>query len=357
MNQITTIGLNKLKNIEKILILDVRNENELIEGYIKGSINLPLDNLEDKIYSLDLKKDEKIVIYCSKGIRSITASEILNKYGFKNLYSLSGGFNQWKEDNFDFARDEILTLDEVSRYSRQIKLKEIGKEGQLKLLNSKVLLIGAGGLGSPIALYLSSSGIGTIGIIDNDTVDLTNLHRQIIHNNDSVGKLKVESAKESINRINPNTNVIIFPKKLDKDNAKEIIKDFDLVIDGTDNFSSKYLINDICYELNKPYVYGSIFKFEGQVTLFDFKNKDHCYRCLFPSPPDSTLAPSCSEIGVLGVLPAIIGTLQAVEAIKYILNIGEILNKDLLVYDALDTYFRKIKIKKSSKCSLCNKIK
>jgi molybdopterin/thiamine biosynthesis adenylyltransferase/rhodanese-related sulfurtransferase len=358
INEITTYELNnKLINKDNVFIIDVREKNELIEGYINKSINIPLDDLEEQIQHISINEDYQIITYCSKGIRSITARQIIENKGYKNVFTMSGGFNKWKNEGFEFITDKELSLEEVSRYSRQIRLKEIGKEGQIKLLNSKVLLIGAGGLGSPIAYYLSASGIGTLGLVDDDKVDLTNLHRQIIHTTKNIGKFKVESAKEAIHKINPNTNVITFTEKLNSKNYVEIIKQFDIVIDGTDNFSSKYLINDACYFLKKPYVYASIYKFEGQISLFDFKENSPCYRCLFPSSPDPKLAPSCSEVGVLGVFPGIIGTLQAIETIKYILNIGETLKKQLLVYDALDNYFRKIKIKHNPNCELCGKNK
>lgn len=361
MNRISNYDLyKKITNKENIYLIDVREKSELIEGYIQNSINISLDDLKFKINSIVSDKDAQIITYCSKGIRSLTANTILNEMGYKNIFSLSEGFNKWKEENYSFIQNNSLNYMDLSendfkRYNRQIKLKEIGVEGQKRLLDSKVLIIGAGGLGSPLAYYLASSGVGTIGIIDNDIVDISNLHRQIIHFESDLGKLKTESAKEKINKINPNINVISFNKNLDLSNSEEIIKDFDLIIDGTDNFNTKYLINDTCFKLKIPYVYGSIYKFDGQVSLFSFKENTPCYRCLFPNPPESGLAPNCSETGVLGVLPGVIGIIQATEAIKYILKIGDPLEGELLVYNALDTYFKKIKIKQSKDCICSNK--
>ncbi len=247
-----------------------------------------------------------------------------------------------------------LSDDELNRYSRHLILENIGLEGQLKLKNSKVLVVGTGALGSPALLYLSAAGVGTIGIIDFDIVEESNLQRQIIHSTKSIGKSKISSAKMQINEINPNINVVDTEDRLSSRNALEIIKNFDVVVDGTDNFQTRYLINDACVFLNKPFIYGAISKFEGQTTVFNHKNSA-CYRCLFPNPPKAGLVQSCSEAGVLGVLPGIVGTIQATETIKLLLNIGENLNNRLLSFDALKMRFIEYKISKNENCAVCGK--
>lgn len=242
--------------------------------------------------------------------------------------------------------------EQIKRYARHIILPEVGGEGQAKLLSSKVLLIGAGGLGAPCGYYLGAAGIGTLGIVDFDTVDLSNLQRQIWHGTDDVGRYKVDSAKDSIARINPDVNVIAYKEKINSQNIKDLINDYDVVIDATDNFPTRYLINDACYFAKKPLVYGSIFRFDGQATVF-MQEDGPCYRCLFPSPPPAGLVPSCQEAGVIGVLPGIIGAIQANEAIKIILNKGRTLNGRLLIYDALDMKFTEMKLRKDKTCPLC----
>lgn len=254
-------------------------------------------------------------------------------------------------NNFEKNR---LTNDELNRYSRHLILENIGLEGQLKLKNSKVLVVGTGALGSPALLYLSAAGVGTIGIIDFDIVEESNLQRQVIHSTKSIGKSKISSAKMQINAINPNIDVIDIDDRLSSKNALEIIKNFDVVVDGTDNFQTRYLINDACVFLNKPFIYGAISKFEGQTTVFNHKNSA-CYRCLFPNPPKAGLVQSCSEAGVLGVLPGIVGTIQATETIKLLLNIGENLNNRLLSFDALKMRFFEYKISKNENCAVCGK--
>lgn len=349
----------KIKSKDNFYLIDVREKVELItEGFIGNPINIPLDEIQNQINMIKNKESE-IVIYCSKGIRSLNALSIFMGNGFNNIYSLNGGFDNWKIENYpvmrsDNSNDLFLSDNNLDRFKRQIKLKEIGLEGQKKLLNSKILVVGAGGLGSPILYYLASSGIGNIGIVDYDVVDLTNLHRQILHFNSDIGRLKTDSAKEKIKSINPVINVITFNQKIDQDNSEKIIKDFDLVIDGTDNFKTKYIINDTCYKLNIPYIYGSIQKFEGQVSLFTFKTNTPCYRCLFPETVENNSIPDCSEAGILGVLPGIIGTIQATEAIKCLLNIGDLLQGQLLLYNSLDVTLKKIKINRNLNCSLCN---
>lgn len=349
----------KIERKEDFVLLDVREKDEVAQGYINNAITIPRGFLEIKIENAIPERNKPIVVYCAGGIRSAMSAKTLKEMGYSNVLSMTGGFTKWKDEGFDFVKDETFnfTPEQLSRYSRQILLPEVGEKGQIKLLKSKVLLVGAGGLGSPAAYYLAAAGIGTLGIIDHDIVDLSNLHRQILHPNDRVGKLKVESAKETLNKINPDVNILTFNEKLTSENALNIISQFDVIIDGTDNFATKYLINDASYFAGKPNVYASIFKFEGQLTVFDSKNGGPCYRCLFPSPPPSNLAPNCAEIGVLGVLPGVVGTLQAVEAIKLILGKGESLSGRLVIYDSLNTNFRSIKIRKDKNCALCGEHK
>ncbi|MDA8272162.1 MAG: molybdopterin-synthase adenylyltransferase MoeB [Deltaproteobacteria bacterium] len=245
-----------------------------------------------------------------------------------------------------------FTEEQIKRYARHIILPEVGGEGQIKLLSSKVLLIGAGGLGAPCGYYLGAAGIGTLGIVDFDTVDLSNLQRQIWHGTADVGRYKVDSAKDSIARINPDVNVVTYKEKISSENIKDLIKDYDVIIDATDNFPTRYLINDACHFMRKPLVYGSIFRFDGQATVF-LPEEGPCYRCLFPSPPPPGLVPSCQEAGVLGVLPGVVGAIQANEAIKIILDVGQTLNGRLLIYDALDMKFTEMKLRQDRTCPLC----
>lgn len=346
-----------LEKKEDFLIIDIRENEELEEGFLENSINISRSFLDIKIEDFVKDYSKEIILYCSAGTRSILSAKTLQDIGYKNVYSMNGGFNEWKENNYPFIKNKKaeLSKEQKRRYSRHILLPEIGEEGQKKLLNSKVLIVGAGGLGSPIAYYLTSCGIGTLGIIDSDIVDITNLHRQILHTTSSIGIPKVISAKERLISINPDIKIITYNEKLNLENAENIINDYDIVVDGTDNFTCKYLINDTCYKLNKPYVYGSIFKFEGQISIFNPNEKDKpCYRCLFPEQPPKDSIPNCQQIGVIGVLPGVIGTLQTMETIKLILNIGNILSGSLLTYDSLNNDFNTFKIKKSINCNICN---
>ncbi|GIW23161.1 MAG: molybdopterin biosynthesis protein MoeB [Candidatus Sericytochromatia bacterium] len=342
-----------IENENNFLLIDIRESEELENGFLEKSINISRSFLDLKIEDIAKDYSKKIILYCSAGTRSILGAKLLKDLGYSNVYSMKGGFNEWKEKNYPFLKhtDKELSKEQKKRYSKHILLNEIGEEGQKKLLKSKVLLVGAGGLGSPIAYYLTSCGVGSIGIIDNDIVDITNLHRQILHTTSNIGIPKVISAKEKLITLNTDVNIITYNEKLSSDNAENIINNYDLVIDGTDNFDCKYLINDICYKLNKPYIYGSIFKFEGQVSVFNPNEIDKpCYRCLFPKRPPKDLIPNCQQVGVIGVLPGIIGTLQTMEALKTILNKGDILCGKLLSYDALNNFFSIFKIKKNENC-------
>jgi molybdopterin/thiamine biosynthesis adenylyltransferase/rhodanese-related sulfurtransferase len=343
----------KIDRKENLKLLDVREKNEVAEGYIDHSVIIPRGFLEQRVENAIPERETPVVVYCASGTRSAMAAKTLKEMGYSNVVSMSGGFSKWKDSGFHFVKDEAFTAEQITRYSRQVLLPEVGEKGQSKLLKSKVLLVGAGGLGSPSAYYLAAAGVGTLGIIDPDVVDLSNLHRQILHMTDKVGEFKVDSAKETLNKINPGVNIRTYKDFLTSENALEIIRDYDIVVDGSDNFAAKFLVNDACYFTGKPNVYGSIFQFEGQLTVFNPTVEGPCYRCLFPTPPPAGLAPNCAEAGVLGILPGTVGVLQAVETVKLILGIGEPLIGRLLLYDSLNASFRTLKVKKDPHCALC----
>lgn len=351
-NEITASEAIEL--INKSIFIDIREKDELDRGYIPSSIHIPRGLLEFEIEKIVPDKNAHIILYCSIGKRSLLAVKTLNELGYMNVFSLAEGLIKWSELKCPLTiPDNIFTKEQLVRYSKQIILPEVGKEGQKKLLEAKVLIVGVGGLGSPISYYLTAAGVGIIGLIDADIVSLSNLQRQILHATDQIGNLKVNSAKDRLNKINPNVDIITYSEMLTKENAIEIIKNYDFVIDASDNFKTKYLINDTCYFLNKPTIFGSIFKFEGQLSVFNLNEKSPCYRCVFPDTPSIKVSPNCSEVGVIGVLAGVIGTLQATEAIKLILNKGELLSGSLLVYDSLFTQFTTLKIKKQANCPLC----
>jgi len=334
------------------VLVDVREKVEWNEGYIPSAVHVPRGYLETRIEEVIPDKSKKVVLYCAGGIRSLMAGTTLQQMGYGNVISMTGGFGQWKGAGYKFVSPRTLTEAQVKRYSRHVLIPEVGEEGQWKLLDSRVLFIGAGGLGSPAALYLAAAGIGTIGIIDADIVDDSNLQRQILHNTDRIGKYKAESARETIKALNPDVNVITYIERLDETNVRQLVAEYDVIIDGTDNFPTRYLLNDAAVLANKPVVHGSVFRFEGQVTIF----KPHdgpCYRCLYPEPPPPALAPSCAEAGVLGVLPGIIGVLQATEALKLLLGIGDPLVSRLLTYDALAGEFNELRLFRDPKCLAC----
>lgn len=340
--------------ISKSIFIDVREKDELDNGYIFSSIHIPRGILEFEIEKIVADKNTDIILYCSVGKRSALALKTLTEMGYTNVFSLKNGLEKWNELNYQLIIPKsIFTKEQLVRYSKQIILPEVGKEGQKKLLNAKVLIVGAGGLGSPISYYLVSAGVGTIGLVDSDVVSLSNLQRQILYTTEEIGVSKVKSAKERLNKINPDVNIITYNEMLKEENAIKIIEKYDFVIDASDNFATKYLINDACYFLNKPTIYGSIFKFEGQLSVFNNDKNAPCYRCVFPHPLSEKESPNCSEIGVMGVLAGVIGTLQATEAIKLIINKGEILSGRLLMYDSFFTKFSTLKIKKNINCLLC----
>ncbi len=277
---------------EPVVLLDIREKEEIALGYIKGATFLAQGLLNEKVESLLPDKNVAVVVYCAGGIRSLAAAKLMREKGYTYVFSMAKGIDGWKKAGYEVVSDSELTPDQLTRYSRHLMLKEVGMEGQLQLLKSKVLLIGAGGLGCPAAIYLAAAGVGTMGIIDSDKVDLTNLQRQILHGLADVGRLKTESAKEAIRRINPDVNVVTYPERLTAENALEIFKDYDIIIDGSDNFPTKYLVNDAAFFTGKPYVYGGVFQFEGQASVFFPKGGGPCLRCLFPEPPPPGLVPS-----------------------------------------------------------------
>ncbi|HEY5295909.1 MAG TPA: molybdopterin-synthase adenylyltransferase MoeB [Gaiellaceae bacterium] len=333
--------------------IDVREDDEWQEGHIPGATHVPRGYLESRIESAVPAKDTPVVVYCAAGSRSAFAAKTLQELGYTSVRSLTGGFTDWKRNGGEITIPRTLTPERRTRYSRHLLIPEIGEEGQLKLLDARILLIGAGGLGSPAALYLAAAGVGTLGLIDADIVDETNLQRQIIHSLDTLGTPKVDSAKASIEALNPDVDVITYRERLTSENIDRILDDgWDIIVDGADNFPTRYLVNDASVWRGIPVVHGSIYRFEGQVTVF----KPHdgpCYRCLFPEPPPPELAPSCSEGGVLGVLPGIVGTLQTNEAIKLAAGIGEPLVGRLLLFDALSTEFSEVKIERRADCPVC----
>jgi molybdopterin/thiamine biosynthesis adenylyltransferase len=325
------------------LLLDIREPDEVAQGTVPGSVVLVRGNLESQIENRIPDKSTPIVVMCAGGVRSAFAAKTMAELGYTDVISMDGGFNRWKDEGREWAVPQTLDRSQRNRYSRHLLLPEVGEEGQLKLLEAKVLLLGAGGLGSPAAIYLAAAGVGTIGIVDMDVVDESNLQRQILHNLDRVGERKVDSAKKTLVSMNPDINVVTHDARLGADNIEEILAGYDVVIDGADNFPSRYLLNDASVKLGIPVVHGSIFRFEGQVTVFDPLNGP-TYRDLLPEPPPPELAPSCAEAGVLGVLPGIVGSIQALEAIKLILGLGDTLRGRLLAFDALEMSFREYKL-------------
>jgi molybdopterin/thiamine biosynthesis adenylyltransferase/rhodanese-related sulfurtransferase len=337
---------------QEIVLVDVREKLEWNDGYIPGAIHVPRGYLELQIEEAVPDKDKTVVLYCAGGVRSLMAGQTLKQMGYKNVISMAGGYGQWKGSGLPFVQPRLMTEAQSKRYSRHLLIPEVGEAGQFKLLDSRVLLIGAGGLGSPAALYLAAAGVGTLGIIDADVVEDSNLQRQIIHNTQRIGQYKAESARQSIEALNPDVKVITYIERLDETNVARIIADYDVIIDGTDNFPTRYLLNDAAIIANKPVVHGSVFRFEGQLTVFK-PNEGPCYRCLYPEPPPPELAPSCAEAGVLGVLPGIIGLLQATETIKLLLGIGEPLVGRLLTYDALPGEFSELRLYRDPHCPAC----
>jgi molybdopterin/thiamine biosynthesis adenylyltransferase/rhodanese-related sulfurtransferase len=334
------------------VVIDVREKDEWMEGFIPGSRWIPRGFLEQRIEDQVPERGVPVVLYCAGGTRSALAARSLGELGYTNVSSLAGGFSAWKRAGLEIERPFILTPEQTLRYARHTMLPEVGEEGQIKLLKSKVLCLGAGGLGSPASYYLAAAGIGTLGMIDDDVVDASNLQRQILHSTDRIGVPKVESAQKTLTGLNPDVKVVPYRARLTSENVMDILKEYDVIIDGVDNFPTRYLLNDASLKLGKPVVHASIYRFEGQLTTF-IPFKGPCYRCLYPAPPPPDMAPSCQEAGVLGVLPGVVGVLQATEAIKILLGIGDTLAGRLLMFDALATKFRELKLRRDPTCPTC----
>jgi molybdopterin/thiamine biosynthesis adenylyltransferase/rhodanese-related sulfurtransferase len=334
-------------------LVDVRELDEWQEGHIPGAVFVPRGFLESRIDQFVPDHDTPVILYCAGGSRSAFATKTLHELGYTNVVNLAGGYTDWKRNGFETQLPRSLEPEQRARYSRHLLIPEVGEQGQLKLLDSRVLLIGAGGLGSPASLYLAAAGVGKLGIVDDDRVDSSNLQRQIAHSTERLGEWKAESAKRTMEALNPDVDVMPYLERLTSENVDRILDDgWDVIVDGADNFPTRYLVNDASVWHDIPVVHGSIFRFEGQVTVF----KPHvgpCYRCLFPQPPPPELAPSCAEGGVLGVLPGIIGSLQANEALKLALGIGDPLIGRLLLFDALELSFNEITLKRDPTCPVC----
>jgi molybdopterin/thiamine biosynthesis adenylyltransferase/rhodanese-related sulfurtransferase len=335
------------------VFVDVRERDEWDEGHIPGAIHVPRGNLESRIENAVADRSSRIVLYCASGARSAFAAKTLEELGYDDVVSLAGGFTDWKRNGFPTQLPQGLGEEQRRRYSRHLLIPEVGEEGQLRLLDSRILLIGAGGLGSPASLYLAAAGVGTLGIVDDDTVDATNLQRQIVHSTDRLGDSKAESAKQTIEALNPDVTVKTYRERLTSENADRILGEgWDVIVDGADNFPTRYLLNDASVWHRIPVVHGSIYRFEGQVTVFR-PGDGPCYRCLFPEPPPPELAPSCAEGGVLGVLPGVIGSIQANEALKLALGIGEPLVGRLLLFEALAASFTEVSLRRDPACPVC----
>jgi molybdopterin/thiamine biosynthesis adenylyltransferase/rhodanese-related sulfurtransferase len=337
-----------------VVLVDVREDGEWDAGHIPGAKHVPRSYLESRIEGAAPNREDRVVLYCASGQRSALAAHTLSELlGYQNVASMTGGIALWKDRGYEVETPVSLTKEQRERYSRHLLIPEIGLEGQIKLLDAKVLLLGAGGLGSPTALYLAAAGVGTLGIVDDDEVDLSNLQRQVIHTTDRIGVPKVDSAEQSINAINPDVKVVKYATRLDASNIMEIIQGYDVIVDGADNFPTRYLLNDATVRLGIPVVSASILGFDGQLSVF----KPHdgpCYRCLYPVPPPAELAPSCGANGVLGVLPGTMGLLQATEVVKLVTGAGEPLVGRLLLYEALGATFTELKVRRDPECPICS---
>jgi len=350
LREIDAAGLNEA--LRGSHVIDVREADEHAQGAIPGATWIPRGFLESKIERVVSDRGAPIVVYCAGGNRSLFAARSLGELGYTNVRSLSGGFTAWKRAGLPWETPLALRADQETRYSRHVLLPEVGVAGQLKLLAAKVVCIGAGGLGSPSSMYLAAAGIGTLGMIDDDVVDASNLQRQILHGTDRLGRAKVDSAEDTLKRLNPDVRVEKHRARITSHNAIDLLGRYDVIIDGADNFATRYLVNDVALKLGKPVIHASIFRFEGQLTVFP-ANGSPCYRCLYPQPPPPEDAPSCAEGGVLGVLPGTMGVLQATEAVKLVLGLGTSLAGRLLVYDALGATFRELKLRRDPKCPTC----
>jgi molybdopterin/thiamine biosynthesis adenylyltransferase/rhodanese-related sulfurtransferase len=355
IDEISTLEAHeRLESRDGSLFVDVREPDEWDEGHIPDAVYTGRGRLEQRIEGLVPDKTRPLVVYCSAGNRSAFSVKVLEELGYENVVNLASGFSDWKRNGFEVTTPRALTPQQRSRYSRHLLIPEVGEEGQQRLLDSRVLLVGAGGLGSPASLYLAAAGVGTLGIVDADVVDESNLQRQIVHSTERLGEPKVASAKRTLEALNPDVNVVAFQERLGSDNVDRILNDgWNVIVDGADNFPTRYLVNDASVWSGIPVVHGSIFRFEGQVTVFDPAAGGPCYRCLFPQPPPPELAPSCAEGGVLGVLPGIIGSLQANEALKLVLGRGDSLAGRLLLFDALGTTLDEVSVRRNPDCPVC----
>jgi molybdopterin/thiamine biosynthesis adenylyltransferase/rhodanese-related sulfurtransferase len=354
VDEISAVDAHELlARSEGHLFVDVRESDEWEEGHIPGAIYTGRGRLEQRIEGLVPDKTRPLVVYCSAGSRSAFAAKAMGELGYENVVNLAGGFNDWKRNGFETTIPRVLSSEQRARYSRHLLIPEVGEEGQQRLLDARVLLVGAGGLGSPASLYLAAAGVGTLGIVDEDVVDESNLQRQVVHSTERLGEPKVSSAKRTIEALNPDVKVVPFEERLTSDNIERILGDgWDVIVDGADNFPTRYLVNDASVWHGIPVVHGSIYRFEGQVTVFS-PGAGPCYRCLFPTPPPPELAPSCAEGGVLGVLPGIIGSLQANEALKLVLARGDTLVGRLLLFDALGTNMDEVQVRRDPYCPVC----
>ncbi|HUG53573.1 MAG TPA: molybdopterin-synthase adenylyltransferase MoeB [Vicinamibacteria bacterium] len=334
------------------VLIDVREADEWAQGHVPGALFIPRGFLELRVEEKVPDRAREVILYCAGGTRSALAARALQDLGYERVSSMSGGFGRWKEAGFPIEVPRTLSPEQKQRYSRHLLVPEVGEAGQARLLASKALLVGAGGLGSPAGLYLAAAGVGTIGVIDSDVVDLSNLQRQILHTNASVGMPKTESAEKTLRGLNPDVKVVRHDLRLDSGNVMDVIAPYDVVLDGSDNFTTKYLVNDAAVLAGKTNVYGSIFRFDGQASTF-VPGQGPCYRCLFPEPTPAEMAPSCDEAGVLGVLPGVLGVIQATEAVKVLLGRGRPLVGRLLTYDALEMTFREYKVRRDPKCAVC----
>ena len=354
IDEISTIEAHeRLGSSESPLFVDVREPDEWEEGHIPGAIHVTRGRLEQRIEGLVPDKGRALVVYCSAGSRSAFSAQVLVEMGYVDVVNLAGVFADWKRNGFEVTIPRVLSPEQRTRYSRHLLIPEVGEDGQQRLLDARVLLVGAGGLGSPASLYLAAAGVGTLGIVDADVVDESNLQRQIVHATDRLGEPKVLSAKRTVEALNPDVRVLPFQERLTSENVDRILADgWDVIVDGADNFPTRYLVNDASVWHDIPVVHGSIFRFEGQVTVFS-PGVGPCYRCLFPQPPPPELAPSCAEGGVLGVLPGIIGSLQANETLKLILDRGDSLAGRLLLFDALGTTLDEVTVRRNPECPVC----
>jgi sulfur-carrier protein adenylyltransferase/sulfurtransferase len=343
-----------LQGEKSVTLIDVRGAGSVL-GHIKNSTFIPLEELQDNSNGLPAEKDSTVLVYCASGILSSGAVRTLKGMGYTSVFSIQGGFNAWQTLGYEVTTDGDFTATQLQRYSRNILLPEVGIEGQKKLANGSVIIIGAGGLGCPAALYLAAAGVGTMGIADFDMVELSNLNRQVLHTSADVGRMKTESAHDAIKRINPEITVITYEERLTARTILDVIKDYDVVMDATDNIKTKLLLNDACHFAGKPYVFGGAVYFVGQASIFHTAVGGPCVRCLFPNHPEQDTAPSCSEAGVMGVVPGLIGLVQATEVLKLILRIGEPMIGKFFYFSALDASFNTMMSDKNPNCPLCGK--